>query len=143
MKFFDTHKILTELQHGFRRGHSCESQTLHDLLYSFDNRTQTDMIIMDFSKAFDTVPHQRLLLKLKTYGITGGILDWISSFLQNRHQRVVVGGDHSEWVKVQSGVPQGTVLGPLYFSFTLTICLLISLRLFDFLRTIVFYIQIL
>ena len=68
---------------------------------------------MDFSKALDTVPHQRLLLKLNKYGITGKTNKWISSFLQDRHQCVVVGGEHSQWVKAQSGVPKGTALGPL------------------------------
>ena len=114
----EQHKILTSLQHGFRSGHSCESQlviTMHDLMQSFDRRLQTDMIILDFSKAFDTVPHQKLLYKLGNYGIKGNIHKWISAFLTQRKQQVVIDGISSTSCSVDSGVPQGTVLGPLLF----------------------------
>ena len=70
---------------------------------------------MDFSKAFDVVAHQKLLLKLAHYGIQGPTHTWITNFLMHRKQKVVLGGDASDWVRVQSGVPQGTVLGPLLF----------------------------
>ena len=74
-----------------------------------------DCILLDFSKTFDKVPHNRLLMKLHHYGIRGHIHDWISSFLVGRAQRVVLDGQSSSATTVSSGVPQGTVLGPLFF----------------------------
>ena len=80
-----------------------------------DNTSQVDMIFIDFRKAFDTVPHCRLLNKLSHYGIQGTTYDWIKIWLTQRTQHVVVNGHDSNFVQVQSGVPQGTVLGPLMF----------------------------
>ena len=114
----EDHKILTNLQHGFRSGRTCETQlitTTHDLLSSFNSKSQIDVAILDFSKAFDTVPHAGLLGKLEHYGIDSKILLWITNFLNNRKQRVVVDGSFSNFADVESGVPQGTVLGPLLF----------------------------
>ena len=108
----DNHGILNKRQHGFRRKHSTESQlliTLHDLTSLWDH------VILDFSKAFDTVPHNKLLTKLSHYGIHGDIHKWISCFLKERKQQVVVDGTVSHSVKVESGVPQSTVMGPLLF----------------------------
>ena len=115
----EKHSLITNLQHGFRNGLSCETQlmvTMHDLLQAYDDKHQVDVTILDFSKAFDTVPHERLLAKLEHSGIRGPILNWIREFLTNRQQKVVVSGESSTPVHVDSGVPQGTVLGPLLFN---------------------------
>ena len=115
----EDHEILTDLQHGFRSGRSCETQlitTFHDIASAYNKKgSQIDIAVLDFSKAFDTVPHDGLLSKLKHYGIDDKIWLWISNFLKQRKQRVVVDGIQSDLVTVDSGVPQGTVLGPILF----------------------------
>ena len=89
--------------------------TTHDLICHRETSKQIDVAILDFSKAFDTVPHQRLLGKLELYGISGEVHSWIKSFLVSRTQSVIVDGKRSKEEQVISGVPQGTVLGPLLF----------------------------
>lgn len=114
----DQYSILSKLQHGFRSGHSCVSQlliTVQDFIFAYDRRRQIDVAVLDFSKAFDMVPHRRLLGKLRHYGINGPTHQWISEFLTGRTQCVVADGAYSDWSAVDSGVPQGTVLGPLLF----------------------------
>ena len=114
----DSHSILSPFQHGFRSKHSCETQlllTVHDIASIHDNNIQVDIGILDFSKAFDVVPHQRLLNKLDHYGINRSIHAWIGSFLGGRSQKVVVDEHKSKPAPVASGVPQGTVLGGLLF----------------------------
>ena len=75
----------------------------------------TDILLIDFSKAFDSVPHQRLLLKLNYYGITGNSVSWIENFLLDRTQYLQVSGTRSSWISVTPGVPQDTIIGPLLF----------------------------
>ena len=112
----DKHGILTSFNHGFRSKHSCESQlllTTHDLLTRMDCREQVDVAVLDFSKAFDTVPHLRLLWKLELLGIHGGAPHLDKVLPVSQAQRVMIEGCHSKAHSVDSGVPQGTVLGPL------------------------------
>ena len=118
MKHLEQHHILTDHQHGFRAKRSTETeliQTVHDISKSLDEKKSVDMAILDFTKAFDKVPHERLIHKLKYYGITGPISSWIESFLAERTQQVVINGSASIPIQVTSEVPQGTVLEPVFF----------------------------
>ena len=110
--------ILTDVQHGFRKRRGCETQltlVINDLAKALNNTEQVDTILLDFSKAFDKVNHRKLYIKLRDYGIRGTLLDWFKDFLTGRTQQVVINGEMSSKAVIKSGVPQGTVLGPLLF----------------------------
>jgi len=119
-KHLENNHILSPCQHGFgfRPGFSCETQlvlAIDDWARTLDRGHETDIAIFDFSKAFDSVPNRRLITKLDYYGIRSNTQQWITSFLSDRSQCVLINGTCSPPLPVISGVPQGTVLGPLLF----------------------------
>ena len=116
--FLTRNNLITQQQHGFVRGRSCQTNILLCLerwTESLDNNKSVDVAYFDYAKAFDKVSHRLLLVKLKAYGIGGRLLAWLEAYLRDRKQRVVVGNAKSSWAEVISGTTQGTVLGFILF----------------------------
>ena len=113
-----SNNIVTSHQHGFRRGLSCMTQlvsVVHEWSKVLTIQGQIDIIFLDLAKTFNSVPHERLLLKASYYSIRGKLLTWLRSFLTERKHSAVVNGTSSDWSAVTSRVPQGIVLEPVLF----------------------------
>ena len=118
LSYLKFNNLISLEQHGFLECHSTETQlieTLNEWTLALDKHMLVDCVFIDFKKAFDSVCHNKLLIKLAAYGINGNLLGWINSFLSGRKQRVLVNNCYSEWSNVISSVPQGSVLGPILF----------------------------
>ena len=110
--------MANHLQHGFLRGRSTVTQLLqvyHEAIEALAKGKEVDIAYLEFAKVFDQVPHCALLNKLSRFGISGKLIPWFQSYLSNRYQRVALQGTYSDWLQVLSGVPQGSILGPLLF----------------------------
>jgi hypothetical protein len=119
MKYMQLKMLLVPSQHGFVPNKACVTnllETLDIIKDSIRNGHSVDLVLLDFSNAFDKVSHAKLIQKLEAYGINAILVKWIKSFLTVRKQRVLIGDNSSEWEDVTSSVPQGSVLGPLLFT---------------------------
>ena len=114
----ERNNLLCQNQYGFRKGKSCLTQLLHhldDVINSLLSGKDVDAIYLNYAKAFDNVDHRLLLMKLRHYGFSEKMVEWIKSFLSNRYQKVVIDGRVTFLALILSGVPQATVLGPILF----------------------------
>ena len=117
-QFFTENELISHNTSGFKPEDLCISQLLcitHDIYQSLEDGLETRAVFLDILKAFDKVWDEGLIFKLKQNGISGNLLNVIIDFLYQRKQRVVLNGQHSSWTNVQAGVPQRSILGPLFF----------------------------
>jgi len=118
MLYYITENLITKQQHGFiQRRTTCTNllESIHDWTLNLQAHRNTDVIYFEFEKAFDSLSHSKLLIKLPAYGLSGNLLAWLAEFLHNRSQIVKLNNCYSHRVYVISGVPQGSVLGPTLF----------------------------